>query len=194
MELTPDLLIAAYCQGYFPMADERGRIGLYDPDPRAILPLDAFHVPRRLGRTVRSGRFEITADRAFRAVMCACAGPGPGRESTWIAPEMIDAYCALQEAGFAHSVEAWRQGRLVGGLYGVSIRGLFAGESMFSRERDASKVALVHLVERLRAGGFALLDSQYLVGEHMRQFGAAEIPAAEYRERLAEALRVHATF
>jgi leucyl/phenylalanyl-tRNA--protein transferase len=194
MRLTPHLLIAAYSQGIFPMADEEGRISWYDPDPRAIIPLDAFHVPRRLARTVRSGRFEIRVDTAFRAVMEACAAPAPGRETTWISPEMIDAYTALHQLGFAHSVEAWREGRLVGGLYGVALRGLFAGESMFSRETDASKVALVHLVERLRRGGFVLLDTQFLVGGHMRQFGAIEIPRREYKRRLAHALQVEAVF
>jgi leucyl/phenylalanyl-tRNA--protein transferase len=194
MKLTPPLLVAAYAQGLFPMADEEGRIAWYDPDPRAIIPLDAFHVPRRLARTVRSGRFEIRVDTAFRTVMEACAAPAPGRETTWISPEMIDAYTALHRLGFAHSVEAWRAGRLVGGLYGVALRGLFAGESMFSRETDASKVALVHLVERLRRGGFVLLDTQFLVGGHMRQFGAIEIPRHEYKRLLAHALQVNAVF
>ncbi|HWQ14965.1 MAG TPA: leucyl/phenylalanyl-tRNA--protein transferase [Roseiflexaceae bacterium] len=194
MRLTPDLLLSAYCQGVFPMADERGRIGFYDPDPRAIIPLDSFHVPRRLARTVRSGAFEIRVDTQFRRVVEECAAPAPGRETTWISAEIVAAYTALHELGFAHSVEAWRDGRLVGGLYGVAVRGLFAGESMFSRERDASKVALVHLVERLRRGGFVLLDTQFVVGPHMLQFGTVEIPRAEYRRRLAAALRVAAEF
>lgn len=194
MRLTPDLLIAAYCQGLFPMADESGEIGFYDPDPRAIIPLDAFHVPRRLARTVRNGGFEIRVDTAFRRVIEECAAPAPGRESTWISPEIVAAYTRLHELGFAHSVEAWRDGRLVGGLYGVGLRGLFAGESMFSRERDASKVALVHLVERLRRGGFVLLDTQFVAGPHMLQFGTIEIPREEYRRRLAAALAVEATF
>ncbi len=194
MELTPQLLILGYCQGLFPMAEKDGSIGWYDPHPRAILPLDTFHVPRRLGRRVRSGYFEIRIDHDFRAVMEACAAPAPGREETWISTEMIDVYTELHRLGFAHSVETWRNGQLVGGLYGVSIRGLFAGESMFSWETDASKVALVHLVERLRQGGFQLLDSQYIVNDHMRQFGVLEISRTEYKRRLTRALEVQAVF
>ena len=195
MNLTPDILLAGYCQGYFPMANDDGEIGWYDADPRAIVPLDAFHVPRRLARRARSGGFEIRVDHDFPAVMAACAEPRPGQDGTWISPEMIDAYTALHWLGFAHSVEAWREGRLVGGLYGVAIGGLFAGESMFSRETDASKVALIHLVERLRRGGFTLLDSQYVAGSaHMLQFGTIEIPRAEYRRRLRAALSVETTF
>ena len=149
-------LLNAYCQGIFPMADDDGTIYWYDPDPRAILPLDGFHVSRRLARRVRRGDFEIKVDRAFRQVMTLCAETMPGREKTWISRDIIDIYTELYEAGFAHSVETWRDGRLVGGLYGVSVCGLFAGESMFSRERDASKIALVHLVGRLKAGGYSL--------------------------------------
>jgi leucyl/phenylalanyl-tRNA---protein transferase len=193
MQLSPDLLIAAYCQGVFPMAGDDGVVRFYEPDPRAIIPLDTFHVPRRLARTVRNGGFEIRADTSFRAVVEACAAPRPGG-GAWINEEIIEAYTALHELGVAHSVEAWRGGELVGGLYGVAIAGLFAGESMFSRERDASKVALVHLVERLRSGGFVLLDTQFVVGPHMLQFGTLEIPRAEYHRRLAAALRVEARF
>ncbi len=194
MKLTPDILIAAYCQGLFPMAEEDGAISWYDPNPRAIIPLDAFHVPRRLARMVRNGGFELRVDTCFHEVMAACAEPREDHDGTWISPEMIDAYTALHRLGFAHSVEAWRDGVLAGGLYGVAIRGLFAGESMFSRATDASKVALVHLVERLRRGGFVLLDSQYVVGGHMLQFGTIEISRAEYRRHLAHALTVEATF
>lgn len=194
MELTPDILLSAYCQGVFPMPDERGEIVFYDPSPRAIIPLDAFHVPRRLARTVRSGRYEVRYDTDFAGVIAGCAEPRPGRETTWISAEMVEAYAELFELGFVHTVETWREGRLVGGLYGVAVRGLFAGESMFSRERDASKVALVRLVARLRRGGFVLLDSQYVVGDHMLQFGTIEIPRAEYRRRLAHALTVEAHF
>src|SRR5262245_43490020 len=176
------------------MAHDDGAIYWYEPNPRAIIPLDTFHVPRRLARTARNGGFEVRVDTSFRAVMAACAEPTPDRATTWIAPEMIDAYTELHALGFAHSVETWREGRLVGGLYGVAIRGLFAGESMFSRERDASKVALVHLVERLRHGGFRLLDTQFIVGGHMLQFGTIEIPRAEYKRRLAQALQVAAVF
>ncbi len=192
--LTPDLLIAAYSQGIFPMADEDGAVNWYEPTIRAIIPLDGFTVPRRLARTVRSGQFEVRYNTAFEAVMRACAAPAPGRETTWIGGELVVAYGILHRLGQAHSVECWREGRLVGGLYGVSVGGLFAGESMFHLERDASKVALVHLVERLRAGGFALLDSQYIVGPHMLQFGTIEIPREEYHRRLRAALRVEARF
>ena len=192
--MTSQLLIAAYCQGIFPMADDDGQIYWYDPNPRAIIPLDTFHVPRRLARTLRHGGFEVRVNTSFRAVMEACAEPAPGRPTTWIAPVMIDAYAELHALGFAHSVETWRKGRMVGGLYGVAIRGLFAGESMFSRERDASKVALVHLVERLRRGGFVLLDTQFVVGGHMLQFGTIEIPRDEYKRQLAQALLVPAIF
>ena len=192
--MTPDILIAAYCQGLFPMADDDGAIHWYDPHPRAIIPLDVFHVSRRLARRVRGGEFEIRVDTSFRAVMRACAEPRPSQAGTWISGDLVDAYVELHRLGFAHSVEAWRAGELVGGLYGVAIRGLFAGESMFSRATDASKVALVHLVERLRRGGFALLDTQFVVGGHMLQFGTIEIPRGEYKRRLALALQLEATF
>ena len=192
MKLTPQLLLSAYCQGIFPMAHDDG-IYWYDPNPRAIIPLDTFHVPRRLGRTIRNGGFEVRIDYDFRRVMEACAAPGPNRDGTWISSEFVDVYTELHELGFAHSVETWRDDVLVGGLYGVAIRGLFAGESMFSRETDASKVALVHLVERLRRGGFLLLDTQF-VTEHLARFGAYEISRAEYKVRLAQALHVEAVF
>lgn len=193
--LTPELLLAAYAQGIFPMADARGEIGWYEPIRRAIIPLDErFHVPRRLARTVRSGFYTVTFDEAFADVIEACAAPAPGRETTWISPEIIRAYNELHRLGYAHSVECWRDGQLAGGLYGVALGGLFAGESMFHRMRDASKVALVHLVERLRRGGFVLLDSQFLTGTHMLQFGAIEIPHAEYHRLLRRALTVPATW
>ncbi len=176
------------------MADDDGSIYWYDPDPRAIIPLDdRFHVPRSLARQVRKGDFEVRVDTAFRTVMEACAEPGSGREHTWISPELIDVYCELHALGFAHSVETWREGELVGGLYGVTLAGLFAGESMFSRATNASKVALVHLVERLRRGGFVLLDTQF-VTDHLRTFGAYEIPRRQYKARLERALRVWARF
>jgi leucyl/phenylalanyl-tRNA---protein transferase len=194
MHLTPDILLAAYCQGFFPMAGDDGELAFYDANPRAIIPLESFHIPQRLARRVRNGGFEIRVDTSFREVMQACAAPRPDHQGTWIAPEMVDAYTELHRLGFAHSVEAWRDGTLVGGLYGVAIRGLFAGESMFSRATDASKVALVHLVERLRRGGFVLLDSQYVVGGHMLQFGTIEISRQEYQRRLRAALRVEAFF
>ncbi len=192
MQLTPDLLLAAYAQGVFPMAHEDG-IYWYDPDPRTILPLDGFYLPRRLARTVRSGRFEVQVDTAFRTVMEACAEPATGRESTWISPELVDVYTRLHDMGYAHSVEAWQAGELVGGLYGVAIRGLFAGESMFSRATDASKVALVHLVERLRQRSFQLLDVQFTT-HHLARFGAIEISRTEYKLRLKHALQVACRF
>ncbi|MEI6777004.1 MAG: leucyl/phenylalanyl-tRNA--protein transferase [Chloroflexales bacterium] len=191
--LTPDMLIAAYRSGIFPMASDNGGIGWYEPTIRAVIPLDdGFRVPSRLARTVRSGRFEMRVNTAFETVIRACAESVPGRETTWISAEIVRAYSDLHRRGIAHSVESWREGRLVGGLYGVAIGGLFAGESMFHSESDASKVALVHLVDRLRRGGFVLLDSQYIVGPHMLQFGTVEIPRAEYHRRLREALRVTA--
>src|SRR5690606_4325884 len=179
--LTPDLLLYGYVRGVFPMADpdQDDALYWYAPDPRGVLPLDGFLVSRNLRRPVRQGRFEVTTDRASEAVMRACAAPASGRETTWISPEIVEAYTALHRLGAAHSVECWRDGALVGGLYGVAIGGAFFGESMFHRERDASKVALVHLVRHLRAGGFTLLDVQF-VTPHLAQFGAVEIPRPAY--------------
>lgn len=193
MKLTPHLLLNAYSQGIFPMADEDGTIYWYDPDPRAILPLDTFHIPHSLVRTLRRGNFEVRVDTTFRTVIQACAEPAPGREITWINSEIIEAYCELHALGFAHSVETWIEGKLTGGLYGVSLGGFFAGESMFSRAADSSKIALVYLVERLRAGSFCLLDTQFMT-DHLRRFGAVEIPREEYQIRLAQALQVWARF
>ena len=175
------------------MADPDGAIYWYDPDPRAILPLDKFHGPRRLARRVRKGDFKIKVDFAFEAVITACAQPAPGREVTWINDEIIASYCELHQLGFAHSVETWIDGELVGGLYGVSIRGFFAGESMFSHATDASKIALVHLVKHLRRRNFALLDTQFTTA-HLRRFGAIEISRTEYQRRLVAALRVETDF
>lgn len=175
------------------MADEAGEIFWYDPDPRAIIPLDTFHLPKRLARTIRNDGFDVRVDTCFRRVMELCAEPGPDRDGTWISPQLIDLYTQLHHSGFAHSVESWRDGQLVGGLYGVAMRGLFAGESMFSRATNASKVALVALIKRLRAGGFVLLDTQF-VTHHLAGFGAYEISRAEYRRRLAQALAVDARF
>jgi leucyl/phenylalanyl-tRNA---protein transferase len=191
MELTPQLLLSAYCQGVFPMAQDDGQIYWYDPDPRAILPLDGFHVSRSLARTVKQRPFTIRANTDFEGVMRACAMLK--RKRTWISEEMIVAYTRLHEMGFAHSVEAWRNGRLAGGLYGVTIGGLFAGESMFHRERDASKVTLVHLVDTLQQGGFRLLDIQFMT-DHLAQFGAVTIPRPVYKARLLRALQVSAHF
>lgn len=175
------------------MAQPDGSLAWYDPDPRGVLPLDTFHVPRRLAKSLRAQPFELRADTAFRTVMEECARAAPGRETTWISDELVDAYVELHELGFAHSVEAWRGGVLVGGLYGVAVGGVFAGESMFSRATDASKAALVHLVDVLRAGGFVLLDTQF-VTSHLARFGAVEIPRAQYRARLARALQVEGRF
>lgn len=193
-ELNPELLLYTYSQGIFPMGHDDGEIYWYDPDPRAIIPLDDnFHVPRSLARRIRQGGFEVRVDSAFRAVITACAEPGEDREHTWITPEIIDVYCELHEWGYAHSVETWIAGELVGGLYGVTVGGLFAGESMFSRTTDSSKIALVHLVERLRAGGFTLLDTQFMT-EHLRRFGAVEVQRSEYHLRLQQALTLKASF
>ncbi|MGH6720254.1 MAG: leucyl/phenylalanyl-tRNA--protein transferase [Alphaproteobacteria bacterium] len=194
-DLDPELVLRAYAVGVFPMAEHRGDRGVHwvEPDRRGIVPLDRFHVPRRLGRTVASGRFEVRIDSAFDQVIRACAEPAAGRTETWINDAIIDAYTALHGAGHVHSVEAWRDGALVGGLYGVALGAAFFGESMFSRTRDASKVALVHLVERLRRGGFVLLDTQFMT-EHLRQFGAIEVPRARYLELLADALGRSARF
>jgi leucyl/phenylalanyl-tRNA--protein transferase len=193
MTLNPELLMAAYAQGVFPMASDDGRIYWYSPDPRAILPLGQLHVSRSLFRLIRQGTYEIRCDTAFADVIAACAAPGPGREQTWINAEIIRAYTELHELGFAHSVEAWEGGQLVGGLYGVSLRGLFAGESMFSRKPDASKAALFYLVRRLREKGFLLLDVQYLT-PHLKRLGAIEIPKWRYRQLLKKALVVDAHF
>ena len=193
MDLSPQTLIAAYCNGVFPMADDQDNILWYDPDPRAILPLDQFHVSRSLRKIVRQGRYEIHFDSEFSKVINACASPAPGRELTWINSEIVESYIRLHNLGVAHSVETWDAGELVGGLYGVAINGFFAGESMFSRTRDASKVALLYLVEHLRRHGFLLLDVQFLT-DHLEKFGAVKIPRTEYRERLAQAISTQVAF
>jgi leucyl/phenylalanyl-tRNA--protein transferase len=189
MMITPQRLLNAYCQGVFPMADpdKNGRIYWYDPNPRTIIPLESYHLSRSLQRTLKKGMFDIRCDTQFRRVMEACAEPAPGREKTWISRELIELYCQLHDHGFAHSVESYQQGELVGGVYGVSIRGLFAAESMFSRVTDASKVALACLLEHLSAQGYALFDVQFMT-EHLRRFGAREIPREEYQQRLLKAL------
>lgn len=188
-------LLDCYRRGVFPMAESRGdpRLYLVDPDVRGVIPLDAFHLPKRLARTIRSDAFQITVDEAFDAVVEACAEDRPGRDDTWINAPIRHLYGELFDKGAAHSVECRREGRLVGGLYGVSLGGAFFGESMFSDERDASKVALAHLVARLRIGGYRLLDAQFLTS-HLAQFGAVEIDRAAYRRRLAAALAVEADF
>lgn len=184
--LDPALVIRAYREGIFPMAMEDGEIAWFSPDPRGIIPLDAFHVPARLARVVRRGRFEIHVDRAFESVMRACADRGDD-DGTWINEEIIECYVAFHRLGLAHSVEAWQDGQLAGGLYGVHVGGAFFGESMFHRVTDASKVALVALVDRLRRRNFSLLDIQW-VTPHLRQFNAIEIPRAEYLDRLRHAI------
>jgi leucyl/phenylalanyl-tRNA---protein transferase len=193
--IPSDLLLAAYASGWFPMADDEGQISWYSPDPRGIVPLDRFHVPARLGRVVRQGRFRIEIDSAFREVIRACAEAErePGDTGTWISEEIIESYVALHAQGHAHSVEAWIGDRLEGGLYGVALGGAFFGESMFHRVTDASKVALVALVERLQARNFALLDTQWIT-EHLQRFGAIEIPRPEYLRRLDAALQLRVDF
>jgi leucyl/phenylalanyl-tRNA--protein transferase len=189
VEITPDLMLRAYRHGLFPMAETRRGDRLYwlDPERRGVLPLDRFHIPRRLLRTVLSEGFQVTVDRDFAAVIAGCAAMAPGREDTWINPQIEQLFGDLHRMDFAHSVECRRDGRLVGGLYGVSLGAVFFGESMFSLERDASKVALVHLVARLRLGGFRLLDTQFVTA-HLAQFGAEEIPRDDYKTCLARAV------
>jgi leucyl/phenylalanyl-tRNA--protein transferase len=188
-------LLDCYARGVFPMADARedARVFLIDPERRGVIPLDAFHIPRRLARTVRAEPFDIRVDTAFAAVVAACAQSAPDRPETWINRPIEGLYDQLHELGHAHSVECWQDGELVGGLYGVALCGAFFGESMFSRRTDASKVALVHLVARLIVGGFQLLDTQFLT-DHLARFGAEEIPRREYQRRLSRALRVRAAF
>ena len=184
----PDQLLNCYATGVFPMGEARDdpRIFLVEPEQRGIIPLDGFRIPSRLRRTVRSEAFEVRVDTAFAAVLDACAAPSPGREDSWINGPIRRLYAELNARGHAHSVECWTDERLVGGLYGVTLGGAFFGESMFSRERDASKVALVHLVARLKRGGWRLLDAQFLTA-HLTQFGAVETPQATYLELLAAA-------
>ena len=193
--LPVDLLVSAYASGWFPMAVGGGDIRWFSPDPRGIIPLDTFHVSSRLARVVRRGSFRIEINRDFPAVIRACAEAERDDEDagTWIDQEIFDSYCAMHQAGYAHSVEAWRDGKLAGGLYGVALGGAFFGESMFHHVTDASKVALVALVERLRERGFTLLDTQWTT-EHLEQFGAIDIPRAEYLRRLGEALRNDRSF
>jgi leucyl/phenylalanyl-tRNA--protein transferase len=188
-------VLRAYAIGVFPMAEHRHdrRLFWVDPERRGVIPLDGFHAPKRLKRTFRSGRFEVVANRAFREVIEACAEARPARRSTWISDRIVELYVELHGRGFAHSVETWLDGRLVGGLYGVSLGAAFFGESMFSREADASKLALLHLVGRLKLGGYRLLDTQF-VTEHLARFGAVEIDRADYRKLLDEALQTQGDF
>jgi len=191
LTLTPEGVELAYRHGIFPMADERsGEVLWFRPDPRAIIPLDGFHVSRSLARTIKRARFEIRVDTDFEGVMRGCADRPEG---TWISERFVEVYAALHRAGHAHSVEAWRGGRLVGGTYGVALGGAFMAESMFHRETDASKVALAALVARLRERGFILLDVQY-VTPHLESLGAVEITRSDYERRLAEALSLNCPF
>jgi leucyl/phenylalanyl-tRNA--protein transferase len=195
MRLTAELLLNAYAVGIFPMAESRDQRELYwiDPDRRGVMPLDGFHLPKRLRRTLRRQPFEIRIDQAFAQVVALCAQPGPGRPDTWINGEIQSLYQALFARGHAHSVESWVGGELVGGLYGVALGGAFFGESMFSRATDASKVALAYLIAGLREGGFALLDTQFVTA-HLKRFGAIEISRADYRQQLETAIRLPARF
>ncbi|MBS1052332.1 leucyl/phenylalanyl-tRNA--protein transferase [Gluconobacter kondonii] len=194
-EITPDLLLQAYASGIFPMAPdaESAELTWYLPEERGIMPLDGMHVPKKLMRLVMSGRMMVTADRAFDDVMLACAEAAPGRETTWISGRIRSLYGDLHRQGNAHSIEVWDGEALVGGLYGVSLRGAFFGESMFSRERDASKVALVHLVAGLRQGRYTLLDTQYTT-PHLTGLGGIGIPAEDYQSLLHQALTVRAVW
>lgn len=188
--LSPELVLEAYRSGVFPMADDQGEIYWFSPDPRCVIPLDTFHVPRSVRQAVRRSNFEIRIDGDFRSVMEACADRPEG---TWISDEIIAVYTELQRHQHAHSIETWQDGRLVGGLYGVAIGGAFFGESMFHRVTDASKVALVHLVERLRNHGYVLLDTQWST-PHLTRFGAVEIPRRDYLRRLQSALKLPRRF
>jgi leucyl/phenylalanyl-tRNA--protein transferase len=189
IDITPEVLLRAYAVGIFPMAESADDPTLFwvEPERRGIIPLQGFHVSARLARTVRSGPFTVTANRAFDEVMAQCAAPLPGRPETWINARIRSLYGALHQMGHGHSIETWEDGRLVGGLYGVSLGAAFFGESMFHTSRDASKVALVHLVARLTRGGFRLLDTQY-VTDHLKTFGAVEVPRRRYRTLLDEAV------
>lgn len=193
--LTSDLLLRAYAMGIFPMARSRTDPRLYwiDPDQRGILPLNAFHIPRSLRKTLRHGLFTLTVDTAFEQVMEGCAQATAGRPDTWINDEIVRLFVELHRLGMAHSVEAWRDGELVGGLYGLSLGAAFFGESMFSRETDASKVALVDLVARLKRAGYMLLDTQF-VTDHLSRFGATEIPRHQYLKLLGTAVELPAVF
>ncbi len=193
--ITLNDLLTAYASGIFPMSEDSqdSEIFWVDPKRRGVLPLDGLHIPRRLKRTIRSSDLTIRVDHAFKDCMHACSKSRPGRRSTWINDQIIELYTGLYEVGYAHSVEAWRDDQLVGGLYGVSIGGAFFGESMFSFEQDASKIALVYLVARLVHGGYRLLDVQF-VTEHLQKFGVIEISKADYKKRLTEVIVVEADF
>ena len=192
--LDPQLVLSAYTRGAFPMTDPDGVTRWYTADPRGVIPLDGFKLPRSLRQTIRRGVFEVRVDSDFRGTMADCMSvERDGVRGSWISRRLIHVYGQLHDAGYAHSVETWRDGARVGGLYGVALGGAFFGESMFHRRTDASKVALAHLVDRLRAGGFALLDTQACT-RHLARFGCTEIDAGEYRRRLEAALGVEGDF
>jgi len=195
MEVTPQLLLKAYACGIFPMSESAKDPGIFwvEPEFRGVLPLDEFHVPKRLARTVRQDVYEIRIDTCFEEIITRCAAQTGERDETWINRRITDLYSELHEMGRCHSVECWQDGELVGGLYGVHLKSAFFGESMYSRRRDASKVALVHLVKRLNAGGFKLLDAQFIT-EHLKQFGAQKIPRDDYEILLDNALQSEADF
>jgi leucyl/phenylalanyl-tRNA---protein transferase len=188
-EITPEVLLRAYACGIFPMAESADDPTLFwvEPELRGVIPLEGFRIASRLARTVRSDSFTVTVNTAFKAVIAGCAAPQPGRNDTWINKRIRELYGGLHELGHCHSVEVWQHDDLVGGLYGVSLGRAFFGESMFHVVRDASKVALVHLVARLITGGFHLLDTQYIT-EHLRSFGAVEVPRRRYRAMLDQAI------
>jgi len=187
-DLSPARIVEAYRHGIFPWFSEGDPILWWSPDPRMVLFPDELRISRSLRRTLARGTFETRVDTAFRRVMQECAGPRDGQAGTWIVPEMIEAYTALHEMGFAHSVESWREGELVGGLYGMALGRVFFGESMFARETDASKVALVRLVERLEAGGYRVIDCQQATG-HLASLGAREIPRAAFAKLLQDSIQ-----
>jgi leucyl/phenylalanyl-tRNA--protein transferase len=195
LEITPQVLLKAYAVGIFPMAESAEDPGLYwiEPESRGIMPLDGFHLPRRLRRTVAREIYEVRIDHDFEAVIAGCAAPAEGRPKTWINERIRRLYGDLHALGYCHTVETWKDGRLVGGLYGIALGAAFFGESMFSRERDASKVALVHLVARLRASGFRLLDAQFTTN-HLKQFGAIDVDRQRYHRLLEKALAEEADF
>ena len=188
-QINPSFLLNAYASGVFPMALDDGEIGWFSPDPRGIIPLDAFHIPHGMKRILQDQPFKIRINSAFEAVMLGCAD----RDETWINESIIETYVELHQRGNAHSVEAWDSGGLVGGLYGVSIGGAFFGESMFSRKSEASKLCLVHLVDRMRERGFQLLDTQW-TNPHLEKFGAIDVPKSDYLGLLEKALQLDVTF
>jgi len=193
--IPPDLLLKAYASGVFPMAESATDPEVFwvRPETRGIIPLDTFHVPKSLRKTIRQHRFDVRVDTDFAGVIDGCAESREERETTWINQPIREAYIHLHELGHCHSVEAWQDGRLAGGLYGVSLGRVFFGESMFSRETDSSKVCLVHLVERLRARGFVLLDTQFTT-EHLKRFGAIDVPRVKYERMLEDGLQGEAVF